>query len=109
MQALVASEPSPPAEEAERSLERVLLPARRARQARDTPRSGASGVSLLERAFAMNKPSFGAETWSGHTSAGTSELDLATDCRALQSGFPIKQQQQVQRSECGGRSWQLLF
>ncbi|CAE7940082.1 arsB, partial [Symbiodinium sp. KB8] len=49
-----------------------------AEEARDTPRSGASGVSLLER----------------HTSAGTSELDLATDCRALQSGFPIKQQQQ---------------
>ncbi|CAE7619930.1 arsB, partial [Symbiodinium necroappetens] len=57
MQALVATEPSPPAEEAEGSLERVLLPARRARQARDTPRSGASG----------------------QTSARTSELDLATE------------------------------
>ena len=45
MHALVATEPSPPAEEAEGSLERVLLPARRARQARDTPRSGASGAS----------------------------------------------------------------
>ncbi|CAE7656671.1 arsB [Symbiodinium sp. CCMP2456] len=55
MQALVATEPSPPAEEAERSAGKALTP--RASMTQDTPRSGASG----------------------HTSAGTSELDLATE------------------------------
>ena len=53
MQALVATEPSRPAEEAELSVGKALSP--RASMTQDTPRSGASGTSLCSNTPLLRK------------------------------------------------------